>query len=131
MTDYLLDTHVFLWWASGNEKLSEGHREILENTSVNLWLSVVSVWEATIKSANGKLWFPGPPLGFFTDACSKYGFKILPVHLSHAAGVGELPSLHSDPFDRLLISQAGCERLILLSDDAVIRQYRLQDLEVR
>ena len=130
MREYLLHTHVFLWWASGNARISKVHRDLLEEGSTTLWLSVVSAWEATVKSASGKLSLPAPPLEFFTEACSNYGFKILPVHLAHAAGVGQLPGLHSDPFDRLLISQARCERLTLLTDDATIRQYVLENFEV-
>jgi PIN domain nuclease of toxin-antitoxin system len=57
-------------------------------------------------------------------------FRILNVHLSHATGVGRLPPLHSDPFDRLLISQAMCEGLTLLSDDTAIRRYHLSELEL-
>ena len=130
MKSYLLDTHVLLWWAEGNPKISQTHRDLLEDPSVVLWLSVVSAWEASIKEANGKLHLPSPALEFFTEVSTRYGFKILPVQLSHATGVGCLPPLHSDPFDRLLISQARCESLILLTDDAAIRRYNLNDLEI-
>ena len=130
MKGFLLDTHVFLWWASGSEKMSKGHRAILEDVSTELWLSVVSAWEVTIKASSGKLSLPSPPLEFFTQACSEYGFRLLPIQLSHAVGVSQLPRHHCDPFDRLLISQARCERLTVLSDDAMVRQYKLEDLQV-
>lgn len=131
MMDYLLDTHVFLWWACGSLKISGLHRDILAKpSSSNVWLSVVSAWEATIKEANGKLLLPAPPLEFFSQVSTKYGFKILNVHLSHATGVGQLPALHSDPFDRLLISQARAEGFTLLTDDTMIRQYQLDGLNI-
>ena len=131
MKDYLLDTHVFLWWACGSSKISQLHRDILATpSSANVWLSVVSAWEATIKEANGKLQLPTPPLDFFRQASTKYGFKILNVHLAHATGVGQIPALHSDPFDRLLMSQARVEGFTLLTDDVTIRRYQLDGLDI-
>ncbi|MBX3167964.1 MAG: type II toxin-antitoxin system VapC family toxin [Candidatus Eremiobacteraeota bacterium] len=131
MKDFLLDTHVLLWWAEGSKKLSAEHRAIIEDLDSRLWLSVVSVWEATIKSGNGKLDLPGPAKEFFADVASRFGFGVLPIHLSHAAGVGSLPPIHSDPFDRLLLSQAIAEGYVLLSDDASLYRYQVEGLEIR
>lgn len=91
-------------------------------------MSVVSVWEATIKAAQGKLTLSRDPLLFFQELARRYNFLVLPVQLSHAAAVFQLPKIHNDPFDRLLISQARCEDLILLSEDSIFSSYDLPGL---
>ena len=128
MTRYLLDTHVILWWAEDNPHLSPRHRKLLEDGSKEIFLSVVSVWEATIKAAQGKLELQAEPRAFFQQVADRYQFTVLPIHLSHAAGVVSLPKVHNDPFDRLLISQCRCENLTLLSEDSVFEKYDLPGL---
>ena len=128
MSRYLLDTHVALWWAEDSPKLSERHRAIIEDADVEIILSVATVWEASIKSALGRLPLPREPLQFFQHLVDRDGFTVLPVHLSHAAGVFNLPHVHADPFDRLLIVQARSEGLVVLSNDAIFASYDLPGL---
>lgn len=128
MTRYLLDTHVVLWWEDNSPRLSPRHRALLEDGGNDVVLSTVSVWEAATKSSQGKLSLPREPLQFFQKAVDKNGYTVLPVHLSHAAGVFSLPPVHSDPFDRLLISQARSENLVLLSNDVIFANYDLPGL---
>lgn len=128
MKSYLLDTHTALWWAAGSPRLSERAKEIIKSKDNQIFLSVVSVWEASIKSALGKMPLPGKPGPFFQALAQRSSFTVLPVHLSHAAEVYSLPQIHRDPFDRLLISQAIAEDLILISDDQVFQNYSVPGL---
>ncbi len=128
MKSYLLDTHIALWWAAGSPRLSERAKALIKSKDNPIFLSVVSVWEASIKSALGKMQLPGKPAPFFQALAQRSNFTILPVHLSHAAGVHSLPPVHRDPFDRLLISQAIAEDLIVISDDQVFERYSLPGL---
>jgi PIN domain nuclease of toxin-antitoxin system len=92
--------------------------QLIENPDTDAVVSVVSIWEIAIKAAVGKL---PTPIGFqdsFEDRLKTAGFRILPVEFHHASGVYSLPSVHSDPFDRLLISQCKAEKLTAITNDA-------------
>ena len=128
MSRYLLDTHVLLWWAAGDSRLSKRYRDLIGNGSNEIIMSVVSVWEACIKAAQGKLELPREPLAFFQSLAERGRFTVLPVHMSHAALVYSLPRVHADPFYRLLICQARSEKIPLVSDDAIFFKYDLPDL---
>ena len=128
MNSYLLDTHAALWWAAGSPRLSERAKNIIQNGDNKIFLSVVSVWEASIKSALGKMQLPGEPGPFFQALAQRSSFTVLPVQLSHAAHVYSLPPVHKDPFDRLLISQAMVDKLVLISDDQAFGSYSLPGL---
>ena len=114
--------------AAGSPRLSERAKDLIKSTENQIFLSVVCVWEASIKSALGKMKLPGKPGPFFQALAQRSCFTVLPVHLSHAAGVHSLPLIHRDPFDRLLISQAIAEDLVLISDDQVFKDYSLPGL---
>ena len=115
----LLDTHVFLWLVADDKRLSKDARgRILDANSV--FISSASIWEIAIKFRVGKL--RADP----EDALREIeinGFKELSVRYGHAAAVGKLPLLHSDPFDRLLIAQAMQEPLHLLTADKRLKSY--------
>ena len=128
MSRYLIDTHVALWWADDSERLAPRHRAILEDGANEIVLSSVSVWEVSIKASQGKLTLPLEPLAFFQKMVDRYNFTVLPIHLSHAAGVWSLPKVHADPFDRLLIAQARSEGLPLISENSVFEKYDLPQL---
>jgi PIN domain nuclease of toxin-antitoxin system len=114
----LLDTHLLLWALSAPAKLSKRARHRIDSSEV--YASAASIWEISIKSALGKLEAdPAEVLAGVEPA----GFNHLPILGAHAAKVIELPPLHKDPFDRLLVAQARVEPLILLTDDAVLGGY--------
>src|SRR5262245_23563310 len=104
----LLDTHTFMWWDSEPSKLSAPVLAFLHDPANTLLLSVVSVWEILIKLQLGKLML-GSPLATVLSQQQVNGLQILPVRLDHVMAVENLPALHKDPFDRLLISQANIE----------------------
>src|SRR3984885_2337854 len=97
----LLDTHIYLWHVSDDERLSKDARSlILEAESIHI--SAASLWEIAIKVKLGKL---NADLGRLIAEMEPSGFVELPVTTRHAAEVAKLPLLHGDPFDRLLVAQ--------------------------
>ena len=119
MAKLLLDTHVVLWWLEEPDLLREVAREVIVHPESDVYVSVVSAWEMSIKSALGKLRIPDD-LPHVLDANE---FQVLDVRLSHAIGVRDLPAVHRDPFDRLLIAQARIEGLTIVTRDPRIREY--------
>jgi PIN domain nuclease of toxin-antitoxin system len=114
----LLDTHLLLWALSSPEKLTKRARQRIESSEV--YASAASIWEISIKSALGKLEAdPNEVLAGVEPA----GFSHLTIVGGHSAKVAELPPVHKDPFDRLLVAQARFEPMILLTDDEVLRAY--------
>jgi PIN domain nuclease of toxin-antitoxin system len=115
----LLDTHVFLWWCADDPQLTERERSAIRSAANDVFLSAVSVWEMTIKQGLGRLEIPEPA----SAAAARLGIQALPVTFEHAEATLELPTLHRDPFDRLLVAQASTEGLTLLTHDPQIRAY--------
>lgn len=114
----LLDTHLLLWALAAPSKLSENARKQIEDSEV--YASAASIWEISIKSALGKL--DADPAEILA-AVEPAGFAMLPITGTHAAKVAELPPLHKDPFDRMLVAQALCEPMILYTNDEVMGPY--------
>lgn len=119
----LLDTHVFLWWDSQPDKLSQYVLSLLHNPQNELFLSVASVWEMQIKQQLGKLELRLPLAQLITDQQVISDLQMLPILQAHALGVADLPPIHKDPFDRMLIAQASIEQMSLVSADGLIKQY--------
>lgn len=115
---YLLDTHAVLWWLLDRSRLSQVARDTIENTR-HVYLSAATTWEIAIKTASGKLQLPHD----FKDKLDASRFEPLPVTATHTFGVMNLPPVHRDPFDRLLVAQAAIERLTLLTSDSEIQKY--------
>lgn len=117
----LLDTHVFLWIASGGSDLSNQTLKLLRDGTNTVYFSAASAWEIAIKRSLGKLQAPEDLL----EEVARLRFTPLPVSLEHALAVERLPYLHKDPFDRLLIAQAISDNLNLVTRDETIREYDL------
>lgn len=111
----LLDTQVALWWLTASPRLSRASRERIQGSFCVV--SVASVWEVAIKHGLGKL-----PVSAqrFRDEMRSAGALILSITDAHAVGTAELPTAHRDPFDRLLLSVARAERLVLLTADRAL-----------
>lgn len=119
----LLDTHTFLWLVQGNPRLSTETIAAFVDARNELYLSVASVWEMAIKTGNGKLVLSDSLailLDRWTKACE---IQLLVIEKPHALAVAALPQHHRDPFDRLLIAQAMCEDLTLMSADSEFLKY--------
>ena len=115
---YLLDTHVALWWFSAHPRLSKAARAEIADTECRL--SACSIWEIAIKFRLGKL--PVSPDAVMV-AARHANIPLLAVEPEHAAATVQLPGIHADPFDRLLIAQADTENLTLLTNDKIMLNY--------
>ncbi len=107
-----------LWLLAGDARI-EGVRAAIEDERTPVLVSAVTVWEAAIKSALGKLRVPDDLL----ERLDEFAFERLPVTNVHAWTVRALPPVHGDPFDRLLAAQALCERATVVSGDTVFDAY--------
>ena len=118
----LLDTHILLWALADDPALSQKARALLIDDRNRLWVSAVSIWEISIKHALGRGDMPlsgKDALGY----CRSAGYRWLDIRPEHAAAVENLPLIHADPFDRLLVAQALTEPMKLLTHDAMLARY--------
>jgi PIN domain nuclease of toxin-antitoxin system len=114
----LIDTHAAIWWLTGDRRLTPQARAAIADAGVEAAVSVASVWEASIKRSAGRL--KGPDVG---AALGTAGLPLLRIDERHAKVAGELPLLHRDPFDRMLVAQASIERLSIVTADDQIPKY--------
>ncbi len=114
----LVDTQILLWALSDDPKLSSKKRLALLESHETI-VSAATIWEISIKCALGKLKVSGNPIDFATAA----GYIPLPITWNHAQTAGKLFPYHADPFDRLIIAQAQCEGLTIVTKDSVFRRY--------
>jgi PIN domain nuclease of toxin-antitoxin system len=119
----LLDTHTFLWWNLNDPHLSDAARHYIADGGNEIFVSAASAWEIAIKAARGRLRLPEPPDRYVASRMALHRFQALPVQVTHALHVFHLPSLHQDPFDRLLVAQSQLEGLPLVTADPAIGQY--------
>lgn len=119
----LLDTNVFLWLISGDARLSGDMRRDIVDTSNEVYLSVISLWEASIKYQLGKLTLPEPPERYLPTQRRRHQIVSLPLNERSVCELAELPPLHRDPFDRMLVWQAISHGLTIVTSDRVIRAY--------
>ena len=121
--NYLLDTCSLLWLTDDARKLSEKVRAALARADAGVFVSPVTAWELGIKVARGKLKLPRPVSEWFSEVCRRYALNEVPVTGLLAARSTELPAIHADPFDRLLVATAAEHDLIVLSPDPHFPQY--------
>jgi PIN domain nuclease of toxin-antitoxin system len=124
----LLDTHVFLWYISGDANLSTRHRNAIQDPNNRIFLSVVSIWEAVIKYQLGKLPLPHPPSIYMPAQRIAHKIDSLSVGEDELAQLASLPLLHRDPFDRLLIAQALHGALTVVTVDPDVMAYAVSTL---
>lgn len=118
----LLDTQLLLWAANQPKRLSAQASELIEDPRNELLFSAASLWEVAIKSALGREDFRVEPR-LLRRGLLDNGYTELPVTSQHAVNLDRLPPLHKDPFDRLLLSQALSEDVLLLTVDAQLGRY--------
>ena len=129
MMRLLLDTHVFLWYITADPKLPESFRAATQDASNDVFLSSISVWEAVIKHGLGKLSLPALPSTYLPQQRTAHRIAALPVDEWAMAHLAELPTIHRDPFDRLLIAQAKQHELTLMTVDQLFSAYPVQLLQ--
>jgi PIN domain nuclease of toxin-antitoxin system len=125
----LLDTHVLIWWLTKSARLGRQTGAILRDSANTPWIRAASLWEISIKAALGRLDLPDPPENWLPKATREWGLHTLPITPAHAMAVRKLPLRHHDPFDRMLVVQAQCEGLTLVTADPRIQAYEVDLLD--
>lgn len=122
----LLDSQVLIWSLTRPERLQAGILKVMEQRTTTVWYSPVNLWELAIKRAKGRLDFDD---GVVLAGIEEQSFRELPVLTRHGLAAAGLPQHHADPFDRMLVAQARCEELTLVSSDRMMRRYSVALLE--
>lgn len=122
----LLDTHAFLWFATGDPRVGKQAHDVLEEIENEILVSVASLWEIAIKASLDKLELKEPFAELIPRQLLGNEIGILPIELKHLAVLTDFPFHHRDPFDRLLIAQAISEGIPILSGDPAFRDYPVQ-----
>jgi PIN domain nuclease of toxin-antitoxin system len=118
----LLDTHLLLWTISQSRRLTAGARRLIGDPGNELSFSVVSIWEVAIKHGRGRDDFQVDPR-LLRRGLLDNGYRELAITGEHAVAVADLPPLHRDPFDRILVAQSVVEGITLLTADPLVAQY--------
>lgn len=122
----LLDSHVVLWWLEDNQSLGAQCRELITHAD-EAYVSAVTPWELGIKRSLGKLSMPEG----LSDVLESDGFKSLSITAAHGELAPSLPSVHRDPFDRMLVAQAQLEALVLVTADKALTGYDVEQFDAR
>lgn len=124
----LLDTHVFLWFISGDGRLSESRQNVIRDLDNEVYVSVVSLWEAIVKYQLGKLPLPQPPESYLPTQREQHQMASVSLDEASVSRLADLPAIHRDPFDRMLVCQAIQHDLIIATVDDRIARYPVQVL---
>ncbi|MBI4885288.1 MAG: type II toxin-antitoxin system VapC family toxin [Actinobacteria bacterium] len=124
MTTLLLDTHIALWMLSEPDRLGVNARAAIARADNDVVLSVASVWEASIKAAQGRLRAPDS----VWDELERSGVRLIPIERADAVEAASLPMHHRDPFDRMLVAQARERSAVLVTVDSWARAYEVRSL---
>ena len=118
----LLDTHIFLWYIAGDSRVGQNTRKAIEDAET-AYLSVASVWEATIKYNVGKLHLPEAPHPWLSMQREQHAIESLPIDEASVSHLSSLKWHHRDPFDRILVCQAIEHALQIVSVDPILSNY--------
>jgi PIN domain nuclease of toxin-antitoxin system len=121
----LLDTHIFLWFISADKRLPSFMSDSIRDHNNEVYLSVVSLWEAIIKYNLGKLPLPQAPETYIPIQRERHQISSLELNEPSVVQLAKLPLIHRDPFDRMLISQAMENGLTLVTVDDAILAYAI------
>ncbi len=124
----LLDTCAFIWIASDAPELSSRAREIFRSPDNDVYLSAASTWEISVKHGLGRLPLPGAPETYVPGLRQRHGIEPLALNEEATLYLGRLPTLHRDPFDRMLVCQAIVEGMVILTPDELITQYPVRSM---
>jgi PIN domain nuclease of toxin-antitoxin system len=123
----LIDTHILIWYIAGNPNLKPAMTDLLEATENDLCISVASLWEIAIKVGKGKLDL-GIEFHELEEILERLNIQILPILFGDLNVQRTLPFHHTDPFDRIIISQAINQHLVLMSADSAFSNYPVQNI---
>ena len=119
---YLIDTHTFLWFTEGSSELSVKAKNLIKDKNNEVFISIASLWEISIKTAIGKLEIISDYTTVIDDVIDNK-IEILTINFAHTLTQNKLPLHHRDPFDRMIVSQAILENMNLISSDAIFDEY--------
>lgn len=122
----LLDTHIFLWFITGDSKLSQTARLLIDDLANEKFVSIVSLWEIAIKYGLGRLTLSDKFEILFPNQLIINGFEQLPIETEHLYEFIKLSHYHNDSFDRLIIAQAIAEKMSVISADAAFDAYSIK-----
>jgi PIN domain nuclease of toxin-antitoxin system len=124
----LLDTHAFIWWDKEPNQLSGRAARAINRSSSEVFLSVVSLWEMSVKAAAGKLQLRMTVREIIEDQQERNALRLLAVEPAHVWALDALPGTRGDPFDRMLAAQAAHEGMMLVTRDPRMRELRVRTL---
>ena len=119
----LLDAHIFLWFITGSSRIPEAMKVDILNPANEVYLSVVSVWEISVKYQIGRLSLPEPPQIYLPAQRQRHQIASLSLDEASVSQLAGLPSIHRDPFDRMLVCQALEQDMIIVTADAMLQSY--------
>lgn len=119
---YLIDTQILIWYLNGDSQLSEYFKNEIQNQDNEIFVSMVSFWEIALKKNTGKLNMPYSTVQLM-KFCDVYQFQVLPIEEFSLDKLEQIPFIHKDPFDRLLIATCLSKSLILISSDGCMKGY--------
>ena len=125
----LLDTHTLIWWIKNDPRLGRQASALIYSPETTVWVSAVSVWEISIKASLQRVATKQSFYDVLPGELDRQGFRPLPVTFTHALAIRDLPMIHKDPFDRMLIAQAQCEGLTLLTADSALAAYPVPTMD--
>lgn len=120
---FLLDTNVFLWYVNGDSQIPYDFIQTIDDDQNEIYLSIASLWEITIKHSKGSLVIHDDLESFLKKNVEAAGINVLPVEIKHLLQLNILPFIHHDPFDRLILSQALSDNINFLFTDQIFEQY--------
>ena len=115
-----LDTHVLLWWLQDNPRLGPVARSLIADGENDILISVASPWEISVKHRTGKMTERGSAI---LAALASEEMELVPLTADHLAALEQLPPLHRDPFDHLILAQAQAERAAIITSDEIMPRY--------
>ena len=124
----LLDSHAFLWFILGDQRLSDRARLAIAAADTDVLISPATLWEMAIKVRLGKYKLPGPFGPFMDTQLTSNRIQLLPIEVRHTALLASMPFHHRDPFDRLIVAQALAESIGVVSVDAMLDAYGVSRL---
>ena len=124
----LLDSHAFLWFILGDQRLSDRARLAIAAADTDVLISPATLWEMAIKVRLGKYTLPGPFGPFMDTQLTSNRIRLLPIEVRHTALLASMPFHHRDPFDRLIVAQALAESIGVVSVDAILDAYGVSRL---
>jgi PIN domain nuclease of toxin-antitoxin system len=120
---YLIDAHALIWLKQTDPRMSDTAIRILEDKNVELHISHAVMWELIIKESLGRLEIPGRVAGLYEDWITTGAAELIHIRWPHIEKAGQLPHIHEDPFDRMLVAQALVEKMDILTNDPHIAKY--------